>query len=203
MDGYTVVDAGVAGIIIVSALLSYSRGLVRETFAIMGWVAAAAAGFLFAAQAAPLVKQVPVLDQYLSDNCELSTIAGFFVVFAGALIVMSIITPLFAAIVQRSALGGVDRGLGLLFGVARGALLVAVAFLLYNRLVTSANVPMVDTSRSMQVFASLEAKLNSQVPTDAPTWLADRYNQLVGACGSATTTTPEEADTGGNKTVTP
>jgi membrane protein required for colicin V production len=217
MEGFTIVDAGVLVIVLMSAILAYSRGLVREIFAILGWVAAGVAGYMFAAQAAPLIKQIPVLDKFLGDNCELSTIAGFFAVFAGALILVSIFTPLFSAIIQRSALSGVDQGLGFLFGVARGVLLVAVAFLVYNRLVADAAIPMVENSRSAAVFASVEAQLNDQVPSDAPGWIADRYNGLVGACGtgtvSATGTTAgtttgtepatPEADATGAKTVTP
>ena len=185
MEGFTIVDAGVLVIVLLSAILAYSRGFVRELFAILGWVAAAAAGFVFAPQVAPLVKQVPVIDGFLGDNCELSTIAGFFAVFAGTLIVVSIIMPLFASVVQRSALSGIDQGLGFLFGVARGLILVAVAFLVYNRMIAGDAVPVVDDSRSAQVFASVEQKLNDQVPTDAPGWVADRYNELVGQCGSA------------------
>lgn len=217
MDGFTLVDAVVLVIVLVSAILSWSRGLVREIFAILGWVAAAAAGLMFANQAAPLVRQIPVLDKFLGDNCELSTIAAFFAVFAGALIIVSIITPLFAAVIQRSALSGVDQALGFLFGVARGVLLVAVAFLVYNRVVTDQAIPMVDKSRSAQIFASLEAKLSAEVPRDAPGWLAAQYNQLVGECGAATTvaptgttgaatpdaTTGTDTNTTGAKTVTP
>lgn len=213
MESFTIVDAAVVVIVLLSAILAYSRGFVRELFAILGWVVAGLAGFMFAKQAAPLVKQVPVLDKFLGDNCELSMIAGFFVVFALALIVVSILSPLFASIIQRSALSGVDQGLGFLFGVGRGVLLVAVAFLVYNRMLADAAVPMVDNSRSAAVFASLEAKLNDQVPTDAPGWLAGRYNELVGSCGTATTVAPatteqapaatEQTNTTGAKTVTP
>ncbi|MBS0564281.1 MAG: CvpA family protein [Proteobacteria bacterium] len=217
MEGFTIVDAGVLVVVLMSAILAYSRGLVREMFAIMGWVAAAVLGFMFARQAAPLVKQIPVLDKFLGDNCELSTLAGFFAVFAGALILASILTPLFSSIIQRSALSGVDQGLGFLFGVARGVILVAVALVLYNRLLSDTAVPAVDKSRSAAVFASLEAKLGSQIPTDAPGWIAGRYKELVGSCtttAATTTTAPAPAtdsQTGGTtgtnsagaKTVTP
>lgn len=184
MEGFTIVDAGVAVVVLMSAILSYSRGFVREVFAILGWVAAAALAFMFAHQAEPLIKQIPVLDKYLASSCELSIIAAYAAVFAGALIVMSILTPLFASIIQRSALSGVDQALGFLFGVARGVLLIAVAFVVYNRLVSDKAVPAVDKSRSAQIFASLEAKLNADMPADAPGWIAARYGDLVGSCGA-------------------
>ena len=126
MQSFTVVDIGVLVIVLVSAILAYSRGVTREIFAILGWVAAAALAFMFARPAAPMVKQIPVLDKFLGDNCELAIIAGFFAVFAVALILASIFTPLFSSFIQRSALSGVDQGLGFLFGVVRGVALVAI-----------------------------------------------------------------------------
>ena len=117
MEGFTIVDAVVAVIILVSAILAYGRGVVREVLAIAGWVAAAVVAYIFAPQAEPLIQQIPVLDKFLGDSCELSIIAAFAGVFAVALIVMSIFTPLFSSAVQRSALGGLDQGLG--FSVRR------------------------------------------------------------------------------------
>lgn len=189
MEGFTIVDAVVAVIILMSAILAYSRGLVRELLAIAGWIAAAVLAFIFAPQAEPLVKQIPILDKFLGDSCELSIIAAFAGVFALALIVMSIFTPLFSSVVQRSALGGIDQGLGFLFGVLRGILLVAVAFVVYARVLTGATVPVVDNSQSAKIFSSLEQRLNAEVPQDAPGWILARYQELVGDCGALTSTT--------------
>lgn len=186
MDNLTIVDAVVAAVIIISAILAYSRGLIRETLAIAGWVLAAILAYIFAPQAEPLIKQIPVLDKFLGDSCELSIIAAFAGVFAVALIVMSIFTPLFSSAVQRSALGGIDQGLGFLFGVLRGILLVAIAFVVYNRVLVESSVPVVDKSQSAKVFASLEQRLNEEVPQDAPGWILARYQELVGECGAPT-----------------
>ena len=184
MEGFTIVDAVVAVIILLSAILAYSRGLVRETLAIAGWVAAAVLAFLFAPQAEPLIKQVPVLDRFLGDSCELSIIAAFAAVFALSLVVMSIFTPIFSSAVQRSALGGIDQGLGFLFGVLRGVVLVAIALVVYDRVVVYQAVPMVDDSRTAKVFASLQESLAAAMPSDAPGWVVDRYEELVGSCGA-------------------
>lgn len=188
MEGFTIVDAVVAVVILMSAILAYSRGFVREILAILGWVAAAVLAFVFAPQAEPLVKQIPVLDRFLGDSCELSIIAAFAGVFAVALIVMSIFTPVFSSAVQRSAIGGVDQGLGFLFGVLRGILLVAVAFVVYSRVLTGSTVPVVDKSQSAKIFSSLEQRLNAEVPQDAPGWILARYQELVGDCGAPTST---------------
>lgn len=182
MEGFTLIDAGVAVIIVLSAVLAYSRGFVREAMAIAGWVGAAFLAFLFAPSAQPLIKEIPVLGDFLGDSCELSIIAAFAAVFAIGLVLASLFTPLFSSAVQRSALGGLDQGLGFLFGVLRGIVLVGVAFLVYDRAVSANAVPMVDESRSAKIFASFQANIDAAVPDDAPNWILSRYNDLTAAC---------------------
>ena len=187
MDGFTVIDAVGAGVIILSAILAWSRGFVRESLAILGWIGAAILAFIFAGAMRPLIAQIPVLDRFLGDSCELAMIAGFAVVFALALVVFSIITPLFSSVVQRSALGGIDQGIGFLFGVARGILLVAIAFIVYDRVMTSQQVAMVENSRSAQIFERMRGQMDEQIPDDAPGWIVSRYEQMVRSCTEAGT----------------
>ncbi|MWD29995.1 CvpA family protein [Aquicoccus sp. SCR17] len=182
MEGFTIIDAVVAVVIVLSALLAYSRGFVREALAIAGWVAAAILAFLFAPQVEPLVKEIPVLGDFISDSCELSMITAFAAVLAIALIVLSFFTPLFSSLVQRSALGGLDQGLGFLFGVARGILLVGVAFFVYETMITSQSFDMVDRSRSAQVFGRMTDAIEERDPEQALGWVTRQYEQLVGAC---------------------
>lgn len=182
MEGFTLIDAVVAGVIVLSAILAYSRGLVREAMAIVGWIGAAFLAFLFAPAVQPLVKELPVVGEFLGDSCELSIIAAFAVVFAVGLVVAALFTPLLSSAIHRTALGGLDQALGFLFGVARGAILVAVAFLVYDRAIASDSIPMVDNSRSAKVFASFQDNLDAQIPTDAPGWIVARYNDLTEVC---------------------
>lgn len=192
MDGFTIIDGIVAAVIILSAILAYARGFVRESLAILGWIGAAVLAFIFAPTVRPMVAQIPGLNKFLGDSCELATIAGFAAVFALALVVFSIITPLFSSVVQRSALGGVDQGIGFLFGVARGILLVAVAFIVYDRVMATQPVAVVDNSRSAQVFSRMRGQMDQQIPQDAPGWVVSRYEQLVRSC---TATQPVDAGT--------
>jgi membrane protein required for colicin V production len=194
MDGFTLIDGIGAGIIVLSAILAYSRGLVRETMAIAGWVGAAVLAFVFAPTVQPLVKEIPVLNRFLADNCELSIVAAFAGVFALGLIVASLFTPLFSSVVQRSALGGVDQGLGFLFGVARGILLIAVAFFVYDKASLTSSVKMIDDSRSAKVYASFQDKIAASVPDNVPNWIIGRYNDLTSVCIAATTPAAPAAD---------
>jgi len=189
MDGFTLIDGIVALVIVVSALLAYSRGFVREALSIAGWIGAAIAAILasvFASQAEPLVKELPVIGGFIGESCELAIIAAFAAVFALALVIMSIITPLFSSLVQRSVLGGLDQGIGFLFGVLRGIVLVAVAFFVYDVVLTSQNLDMIDNSRSAAVFGKLTGQVEERNPEQALGWVTAQYENLVGECGAAT-----------------
>lgn len=183
MENFTLIDGVVALIVIISALLAYGRGVVRELMAIVGWVAAAVLGFMFAPQVEPLVREIPVVGEYLADSCELSIIGAFAAVFAVALIVVSLFTPLFSSVVQRSALGGIDQGLGFLFGVARGVLLVAIGFFVYNTVVTGDSYSVVDESRSAAIFSQVSGQIEEADPEQALGWITGKYEELVSDCG--------------------
>lgn len=182
MEGFTIIDGVVALIIVVSALLAYSRGIVRESLAIAGWIVAAILAFIFAPQAQPLVKEIPGVGKFFTNSCELSMIAAFAAVFAVALVVASLFTPLFSSLVQRSALGGLDQGLGFLFGVLRGILLVAVAFFVYDTVITSQDIQMIDDSRSHRVFSRFTQQIEERDPEQALGWITRQYEELVGVC---------------------
>ncbi|MFX0544548.1 CvpA family protein [Roseovarius sp. S1116L3] len=182
MDGFTIIDGVVALVIVLSALLAYSRGFVREALAIAGWIVAGILAFIFAPQVEPLVKEIPMVGDFIADSCELSMIGAFALVFAVALIVASFITPLFSSLVQRSALGGLDQGIGFVFGVARGVLLVAIAYFVYDTVVTGQDIQMIDDSRSARVFSQMTGKIEDGNPEQALGWITAQYEALVGAC---------------------
>lgn len=182
MEGFTIIDGVVALVIVLSALLAYGRGFIREMMAIVGWIAAAVLAFLFAPRVEPLVREIPVIGEFLADSCELSVIGAFALVLAVTLVVVSLFTPLFSSLVQRSILGGLDQALGFIFGVARGVLLVAIAFFVYGTVITGQEITMVDDSRSAQVFGGFTQQIEDQDPVEAMGWIQGRYEALVSSC---------------------
>ncbi len=182
MENFTVLDGIVAVVIILSAVLAYSRGLVREALAIGGWILAAIVAYVFAPSAEPLMKEVPVLRDFIGGSCDLAMIAAFAAVFAVALILVSIFTPLFAGAVQRSALGGIDQGMGFLFGVARGLLLVVIAMIIYEQVIVSDPIPIVDESRTWVIYTQVSDTVMNMIPEDPQSWIVGRYDELMGKC---------------------
>ena len=191
MDGFTLIDGIAAAVILLSAILAYSRGFVREGLAIAGWIGAAVLAFMFAATAQPLVKEIPVINKIIGENCEVSMITAFAVVFAVGLIVASLFTPLFSSVIRRSFLSGIDQGLGFVFGAVRGIALVGAAFLIYA--MTHQSVAMVDNSRAKTVFDNFNGGIQAALPDDLLAMITMRYNDLTASC-RPTTATPA-ADT--------
>lgn len=101
MEGFNIVDGIVLATVVISSLLAYARGLVREVMAIVGWIVAAIAAFVFAPQVMPLVKEIPVVGSILADSCELSIIASFAAVFAIALLIMSFFHAIIIVVDQQ------------------------------------------------------------------------------------------------------
>ncbi len=183
MDAFNIVDGVALALVAVSAVLAYARGLMRETLSIVGWIVAAVAAFAFAPAVEPLMREIPGLRDVIGTSCELGVLAGFVVVFAVALVLVSIFTPLLSGAVRTSAIGPVDQGLGLVFGAARGVLLIAIALVVYDRVLGGAGgAPVVDASRTRALFGGVEAQLAAMLPEDAPQWIAQLYERLVTTC---------------------
>lgn len=182
MDGFTLIDGVVAGIVIMSGLLAFARGFLREMMSILGWIVAAVVAFMSAGQVEPLVKELPVVGGFLEQSCELAVIASFAAVFAVVLVVVSIFTPLLSGMIKLSPIGALDSGLGFVFGVARGILLIAIALIVYEQVMVNDAIAMVEDSRTMAVLGDVANSVEEQIPEDATGWIVDRYEELVGDC---------------------
>jgi membrane protein required for colicin V production len=188
---FTIADGVVLLIVAVSALLAYSRGLTREALAIGGWVIAAAVAFWGAPVLEPLMREIPVVGEFLASSCTLSILAAFAVAFAIALIVLSIFTPLLSSLVRDSAIGPVDQGLGFLFGVARGVALVAVLYLLYDLTIPAEQrLDAIDAAWSLAVIGDAADLIRNAAPEQAPTWLGSRIDALMGSCAQPAPAAP-------------
>lgn len=182
----TIADGVVALIVIVSAMLAYNRGLTREVMAIGGWLVAALAAFYFAPMLSPLVLEIPAVGDMLRSSTTLTALAAFAVAFVIGLIVLSFFTPLLSSAIHNTPLAPVDRGLGFLFGVARGVLLVGVMYLLYDMLVPeNERIAMIEESASHGIIVEAADAIRERAPTEMPEWIQTRIDALLGAPATA------------------
>jgi membrane protein required for colicin V production len=118
----TWVDGVVLAILLLSAGVAYFRGAVREVLGVGAWVGAAIIGLLAEPVAKPFVAQY-VQPEWLAIGIAVGA------VFLVVLVILKVLIAWIAGKVQRSVLGGVDRAMGLLFGLARGAFIVVLAYI--------------------------------------------------------------------------
>ena len=123
-------DLILIGTMLVSALLALSRGFTRETLSLIAWGAAglAAAGAILSPDVMKIAKT------YIQPEI-VATVGVGAGVFLIVLIVTSLIGVKIADWVLDSAAGPFDRTLGFAYGLARGLLLVVVAYVFYIWLV--------------------------------------------------------------------
>ncbi|WP_379649957.1 CvpA family protein [Teichococcus aestuarii] len=166
MLGYTLppmtwVDGIVLAVLALSALIAFFRGLVREVLGVGAWIGAA----LFAITILPGLR--PLAVGYIQPEwlAELIAIGGAFLL---ALLVLKLLIAWFANRVRDSVLGGLDRALGMVFGLARGAFLVVLAYI-----VGGLFLPAVDRwpepvreARTLPVVADAAAALVSRLPPE-------------------------------------
>jgi membrane protein required for colicin V production len=130
------IDIGVAAVLLLSALLAFSRGFVRESLAVAGWVGAGFAALYLYAPLSPFVRDyVPI-----TIVAYAITVVGVFIL---TLIVISILSHRIAVRVRDSAIGALDRSLGFVFGLARGGAIVIVAYMLLSWLIPATDHPQI------------------------------------------------------------
>ena len=127
-------DLAVIAVVVLSAIFAFARGFVREALSIAAWTGAAAITLYGFNQVYAVVLRF-VTTPLLAD---LVAGAGLFI---ASLIVLTIVTGLVARAVHMSALSSIDRTLGLFFGLARGLLLVSLAYLVLDFSVPTGDRP--------------------------------------------------------------
>jgi membrane protein required for colicin V production len=113
----TAFDYAVLAVVGVSVLLGLWRGVIGEVLALLGWVLAFAAARLGAASGARL------LDGVMVDPA-LRLATAMIVIFIAVLLLVALVRFLVRKAVQAVGLGFLDRLLGAVFGILRGALVV-------------------------------------------------------------------------------
>jgi len=190
---FTMVDGGVAAIALLSGYLAYVRGFTREVLAIGGWVAAAVIAALATPIVEPLMREAPLVGQFLASSCILSVISAFVIVMALGLLILAVFTPIFSSLILDSVLGPIDRVLGFVFGIARAALIVAVGFLIYEQVVGPPSTwEPYATAQSAPIIEEIARTIMAALPTEAPAWLGQQVDAMMAPCTGAGAPVPTE-----------
>lgn len=119
----TIFDYLVLFVLISSVIISTLRGLVKEILSLLGWVVAFVVANMYGAKLAPMLP-----DLVPGETARL--IAAFVILFLGVRILMGLLSLAIGALITASGLSLADRGLGGLFGLGRGIVIVLAAVIL-------------------------------------------------------------------------
>ena len=164
MAALTWADYLIVAIIGVSAFLSILRGFVREAFALAGWISGGWLALTFGPGGAKL------LEGHVAVPSLRYAIAGL-VLFFSALLVAALVAHFFAAVVEKTGLSGTDRTLGMVFGIARGGVIVTVLVLLAH-LTPLPEDPWWDESVLIAPFERAASELERFLPPEVSGLLA-------------------------------
>jgi membrane protein required for colicin V production len=141
----TLLDIVLIAVMLISGLLAMVRGFMREVLSIIAWVLAAGAT-LYA-----YAKLLPGATAYFNSSviAKAAVVGGVFLV---TLLAVSVVTVKISDMVLDSRVGALDRTLGFLFGLARGLIIVVVAFAFFDWLVPAKAQPAWVTDAKSKIF---------------------------------------------------
>jgi membrane protein required for colicin V production len=116
------VDYLAIAILFISAMLSTIRGMTREFLGLVGWFVA----IFIAKLSSPVL--IPLLDSFISVSSIITPISWIIPFFA-AFIVWYVFASAVSPSLSRAGLGALDGGMGVFFGLARGAVIIVLCYL--------------------------------------------------------------------------
>ena len=167
----TLLDIILILVMLLSGLLAMVRGFMREVLSIAAWVLAAGATLY------SYGKLLPYAKQYFNSDivAAIAVVGGVFLL---TLLIVSVFTIKISDMVLDSRVGALDRSIGFLFGLARGLIIVVIAFQFFIWLVPDRSQPQwVKGAKSRVVLASTGQWLMSLLPDDPESTILKRFKR--------------------------
>ncbi len=145
-------------IVLISALIALSRGFVKEVLSITGWVIASAL----------VIALLPILNPITLNYIESGTVAGIttaMIIIIVFMVAWILLTGKLVDKIKTSKLKGMDRALGLFFGILRAFLLVILFHILVGWIIPPENQSRVLTdSKYFKIAGAFAKPIESLIP---------------------------------------
>ncbi|MGH7002186.1 MAG: CvpA family protein, partial [Stellaceae bacterium] len=190
-----VLDIIVVAVILLSGLLAFARGFVKEALSVGAWIGAGFAALYGMSYAAPIAGR-------FMPKGAVANAAAALAVFLVALIMLSLVTSALSRRIKESSLSAVDRTLGLIFGLVRGVVLVCLAYIALAWVLPPDNQrpAWIAEARTLPFLASGADRLRRLVPAayrakaaatvDDTRRAAEQVKEAAGAMGALRTPHP-------------
>ncbi|MEJ2692511.1 MAG: CvpA family protein [Candidatus Thiodiazotropha sp.] len=152
------IDILIIAIIAISAVISLVRGFVQEALSLATWTAAFALAWFFFR---PLAVQ---LEPWI-DVPSIRLGVAYCIILLVVLVLGALTNRFMKSLVESTGLSGTDRLIGIFFGAARGALVVAILVLLAG-LTPFPEDAWWSESRLIPYFLEMAVMLKGYLPAD-------------------------------------
>ncbi len=162
MEGlpFNFADVAVLVVLLVSGIFAFVRGFVHESLAVVAWIGAALATVHGIDYVIPLARKLTTMP-------TVADIGSGVLIFLVVLIGLTVLTRYLSRRVQASSLNTLDRSLGLVFGILRGAVLICLVWLIVSWALPRRDLPeTVIEARSLPLVDQGKDLLLALVPAD-------------------------------------
>ena len=167
-------DIAILIIVAISALIALGRGLIKEVLSIIGWVLAIIAVIYLM----PLL--TPFAEKYIENGsaAAVATASGIVILF---FIIWIILTSNIIGSIRKSKLSGLDRILGLFFGIFRAFLLVVLVYILINWMVPKENqAKVMQESKYFNIAGSFAKPIEDLIPESTLAKIREKTKAVSG-----------------------
>lgn len=140
LSNLTWIDLIIIAIFLLSTIMAFFRGFVRSIISLITWIAAIGLALTQAEQVAQLLPEsmdtfsLPLGDRDYGSSVRISV--AFLLIFIGVMVIGGVINFVFSQIMQAQNLKGIDRGLGMLFGLIRAYAIVVILIIMASAFTT-------------------------------------------------------------------
>lgn len=165
-------DIAILVIVGISALIALGRGLVKEVLSIVGWVLAGAA----------VIYLLPVLNPFTLKYIESGWMAG--IATAAFILIVFMIVWIYATAgvvgkIRTSKLSGLDRLLGLFFGIVRAFLLIVLMYILISWMMPVKSQPdLLKKSKYFQIAGNFAEPIEKLIPKDTLDAIKEKTSEV-------------------------
>ena len=165
-------DIAILVIVGISALIALGRGLVKEVLSIVGWVLAGAA----------VIYLLPVLNPFTLKYIESGWMAG--IATAAFILIVFMIVWIYATAgvvgkIRTSKLSGLDRLLGLFFGIVRAFLLIVLMYILISWMMPVKSQPdLLKKSKYFQIAGNFAEPIEKLIPKDTLNAIKEKTSEV-------------------------
>ena len=165
-------DIAILVIVGISALIALGRVLVKEVLSIVGWVLAGAA----------VIYLLPVLNPFTLKYIESGWMAG--IATAAFILIVFMIVWIYATAgvvgkIRTSKLSGLDRLLGLFFGIVRAFLLIVLMYILISWMMPVKSQPdLLKKSKYFQIAGNFAEPIEKLIPKDTLDAIKEKTSEV-------------------------